>query len=219
MTSRRPWITCPRPSPSTLDLDTSKAEAAATAFIEKMEKQGLIFQTTAQEASLVLHEGGPAGHATRFATGRPRSDEVDARLQKGEFVVSRQGVQNMGGMGTMSEFHDFIQGKRLFHDGGPVDESEEVAARIAKAGPVVWASRASGRRRSCPSRSSCSRRRMCPLPAQGRHRAGSPLPRPTTWRSSRRTSRMIYRVRDDRRPNISPERTRGHSMPTGTRST
>ena len=64
-----------------LDLDTSKAEAAATTFIENMEKKGLIFQTPTGKA--VQHEGGPAGHASRFATGRPRSDEVDARLQRG----------------------------------------------------------------------------------------------------------------------------------------
>ena len=52
--------------------------------------------------------------------------------REGEFVVSRQGVKNMGGMGTMSEFHRFIQGKRLFHDGGPVDESEETSAKIRR---------------------------------------------------------------------------------------
>jgi hypothetical protein len=115
------------------DLDTSKAEDAAAAFIEKMEKQGLIFQTNGGPGGrTLLHEGGPAGHAARFATGRRRSDEVDARLQKGEFVVSRQGVKNMGGMGTMSEFHRFITGKRLFHDGGPVDESEETSAKIRR---------------------------------------------------------------------------------------
>jgi hypothetical protein len=113
------------------DLDTSRAEAAATAFLEKMKKQGLIFQST-PTGKPVQHAGGPAGHATRFATGRPKSDEVDARLQRGEFVVSRQAVKNMGGMGTMSEFHDFIQGKRLFHDGGPVDESEEVSFKIRR---------------------------------------------------------------------------------------
>jgi hypothetical protein len=115
------------------DLDTSKAEEAANAFLENMEKKGLIFQTgTGPGGKQVLHEGGPAGRVGRFATGRPRSGEVDARLQRGEYVFSRKSVESMGGLGEMDAFHSFLQGKRLFHDGGPVDESEVTSAKIRR---------------------------------------------------------------------------------------
>ncbi|HLA82509.1 MAG TPA: hypothetical protein VJP78_12955, partial [Thermoleophilia bacterium] len=113
-----------------LGLDLDQAKAAADRFMDFLGGRGLELTTsnnTPSETRPLQHKGGPAGRPSGYASGPPKSDEVDTRLQSGEFVWSRPAVKAVGGLQAMGEWHERARKarRRLFHSGGVVGHTHE----------------------------------------------------------------------------------------------
>lgn len=113
------------------DMDFSDARDAMNAFLADVQAQGISFRGALQQQNVLQHSGGMAGSGP-MAFGPPRSDEVDARLQRGEFVFSKRAVENIGGASVIEGWHDRLRSaKRKFHDGGFVGDAQGIATRSA----------------------------------------------------------------------------------------
>jgi hypothetical protein len=119
-----------------LKLDTTKANTAIADFNERLENSGLSLRKQrairrAEKGGTAAHSGGPVERARTSAYGAPRSNEVDIRAEKGEFMVRRREARKSKNRAVL---HRMNQGKPLFHGGGQIEGSVTGSADTAARG-------------------------------------------------------------------------------------
>jgi hypothetical protein len=95
-----------------LSIDTTLARTRINSFLDDLADKGLKLIGSPQQQ----HSGGPAGTGSQ-SSGRRKPDEVDTRLQLGEYVVQKSAVSKGRNRRALD---DINRGRIVFHDGGSI---------------------------------------------------------------------------------------------------